>query len=152
MKKYNLYADGSSLNNGKPDARGGWAYLMIPSEDKTVRLGGSGNKRGATNNQMELMGVIEGLKFIQSYARMRHIEPVYVEVITDSNYVVKGASEWIKGWVKKDFKDVKNVELWKELIDACKGLMIKWTWVKGHAGHQYNEYCDKLAVAAASKL
>jgi ribonuclease HI len=143
MKKHNIYADGSSLNNGKPNARGGWAYVMETPADK-CRVEQAGNLRGATNNQMELTAVIEGFKCIK--------EPSLVEVVTDSNYVVKGASEWIKGWVKKDFKDVKNVELWKELIRVTAGHRIKWTWVKGHAGHPMNEKCDKMAVAAASKL
>jgi len=145
MKHYTLYADGSSLDNGKPHARGGWAFICVPKNDEFNTYQGSGGVKGATNNQMEITAVIEAFKYIGS-------DPAFVEVVTDSNYVVKGASEWLPGWIKKNFKDVKNPDYWKELIRVARPHRIKWTWVKGHAGHKYNEECDRLAVGAASKL
>lgn len=145
MKHFTLYADGSSLGNGQPGARGGWAFVCRPKDDDLNTSQWSGNLKGATNNQMELTAVIEAFKFIGT-------EPAFVEVVTDSKYVVKGASEWIKGWLRKNWKDVKNIDLWKQLIEHAKPHRIKWTWVKGHAGHKYNELCDQLAVGAARKL
>lgn len=145
MKHYTLYADGSSLNNGHPNARGGWAFICVPKDNELETYEHAGGVKGATNNQMEITAVIKAFRYIGN-------EPAYVEVVTDSNYVVRGASEWLPGWIKKNFKDVKNPDYWKQLIEVAKPHKIKWTWVKGHAGHKYNEKCDRLAVAAASKL
>ena len=72
-----------------------------------------------------------------------------IEVYTDSQYVIKGITEWIIGWKAKNFKGVKNVELWKNLDTLVTGLNVKWIWVKGHAGHPQNEFVDKLAKKAA---
>lgn len=137
-KEYRIYSDGSSSNNGSPDSRGGWGTIIVDPEGNETEI--SGFQKGATNNQMELLGVIEGFKRIPNHS--------FVEVTSDSKYVIDGSSKWIKGWVKKKFKDVKNVNLWLELIEVTKTKRIKWTWVKGHNDHPFNERCDKIAVQA----
>jgi ribonuclease HI len=93
---------------------------------------------------MELRGVIEGLKLLK--------EPCQVEVVSDSSYVTKGINEWLSGWVKKDFKKVKNPDLWREYLEVSAPHQIKGTWVRGHNGHPENERCDDLAREAAEKI
>ena len=143
MKEINLYSDGSSLGNPGP---GGWGTILeYNGNEKEL----SGAQNNTTNNQMELKAVIEGLKAIK--------EPCEVHIISDSSYVVKGINEWLEGWVKRDWKNsakkpVKNIDLWKEYIEASKAHKIKASWVKGHAGHEHNERCDILARTQAEKL
>lgn len=96
-----------------------------------------------TNNRMELRGVIEGLKALK--------EPCSVEIISDSTYVVKGINEWLSGWQKRHFRNVKNVDLWKEYAQISKPHRIKAVWVEGHRGHVENELCDKIAKEEAMK-
>jgi len=138
MKKVHLYSDGSSLGN--PGLGGYCAILKYKGHEKIAK----GSQRDATNNQMELKAVIEGLKILK--------EPCEVDVTSDSSYVVKGINEWLVGWVKKDFKKVKNPDLWREYIDVSKTHKIKAFWVKGHAGHEENEKCDKIAKEEAESL
>ena len=138
MKKIYLFSDGSSLGN--PGEGGYCAILRYNENEKIV----SGGQKLATNNQMELKAVIEGLKALK--------EPCEVEIVSDSSYVVRGINEWLKNWIKKGFAKVKNPELWQEYIKAAKNHKIKATWVKGHAGHKENEICDKIAKEEALKL
>lgn len=93
---------------------------------------------------MELLAVIEGIAALK--------EPCSVEIVSDSSYVVKGINEWLENWVKKDFKKVKNPELWRRYLEVSKGHHINATWVRGHAGHEENERCDKIAKEEAEKL
>jgi ribonuclease HI len=93
---------------------------------------------------MELRGVIEGLKMLK--------EPCDVEVVSDSSYVVKAINEWLEGWVKKDFKKVKNIDLWKDYIEAAEPHHVHGTWVRGHDGHPENERCDELARNEAERI
>lgn len=143
MKKISLYSDGSSLGNPGP---GGWGTILkYKTNEKRV----SGGNPLTTNNQMELTGVIEGLKLLK--------EPCEVEVISDSKYVVQAINEWLEGWVRNGFKTaskkpVKNLELWQEYLEVSKQHKVLGTWVKGHAGHEENEICDKLARDEASKF
>lgn len=143
MKEINLYSDGSSLGNPGP---GGWGTILeYNGNEKEL----SGAKANTTNNQMELKGVIEGLKALK--------EPCIVNIISDSIYVVKGINEWLKAWIAKGWKTaakkpVKNVELWQEYVEVSKGHKINATWVKGHAGHEHNERCDILARTEAENL
>lgn len=143
MKEINLYSDGSSLGNPGP---GGWGTILeFKGNEKEL----SGAQDNTTNNQMELKGVIEGLKALK--------EPCSVHIISDSTYVVKGINEWLDGWLAKEWKTaakkaVKNVELWKEYIEVSKQHKITATWVKGHAGHEHNERCDILARTQAESL
>lgn len=138
MKSIQLFSDGSSLGNPGPGGYGG--ILRYKENEKRF----SGGEDDTTNNRMELKGVIEGLKLLK--------EPCSVEVISDSSYVVKAINEWLQNWIKKDFKKVKNVDLWKEYIEVAKPHRIKATWVKGHAGHEENEICDGLAKEQAQKI
>ena len=137
-KEVTLYSDGSSLGNPGP---GGWGAIL---EYKGVTKEISGAQKETTNNQMELKAVIEGLKLLK--------EPCKVEVVTDSSYVANAINEWLDNWVKKDFKKVKNSELWREFLEVSKNHDIKATWVRGHSGHKMNERCDYLAVNAAKKI
>jgi ribonuclease HI len=138
MKKVHLYSDGSSLGN--PGLGGYCAILKYKGHEKIAK----GSQRDATNNQMELKAVIEGLKLLK--------EPCEVDVTSDSSYVVKGINEWLSGWIKKDFKKVKNPDLWREYVDVSKDHKIRAYWVKGHAGHEENEKCDKIAKEEAESL
>jgi ribonuclease HI len=111
----------------------------------------SGSENNTTNNKMELLGAIKGLEAISKS------RSCFVEIISDSNYVVKGINEWLTGWINNNWrnsqkKPVKNDDLWKRYIEASKGKLIKATWVKGHAGHPENERCDDLARGAAEIL
>ena len=138
MKQVHLYSDGSSLGN--PGFGGYCAILKFGEAEKVV----SGGQVLATNNQMELKAVIEGLKVIK--------EPCQITVTSDSSYVVKGINEWLKNWVKKNFKNVKNPDLWQEYLDVSKKHKVKAVWVKGHAGHEENEKCDDIARSEAEVL
>lgn len=141
-----LYADGACSGNPGP---GGYGYAVVIND--TVSLKGSGGLLATTNNQMELTAIIEGLKVIPNHYS--------VSVYSDSSYVVNAFTKnWISGWrrrnwVKSDGNPVANRELWEELI-ALISLRpsVKFVWVKGHAGNQYNEMCDRLAVKAISAL
>ena len=93
---------------------------------------------------MELMGAIFALKSVQEIEAR-------IKLYTDSLYVQKGITEWIENWKKKNFKDVKNVELWQELDALSSKLNIEWHWIKAHAGHKYNEMADALARSEVSK-
>ncbi len=138
MKQVHLFSDGSSLGN---PGRGGYcAILRYQDKEKII----SGAQNDATNNQMELKAVIEGLKALK--------EPCSVEIVSDSSYVVKGINEWLDGWVKKEFKKVKNPDLWREYLEVAKPHRINATWVRGHAGHAENEKCDRIAKEEAEKL
>lgn len=143
MKKISLYSDGSSLGNPGPGGYG--TILKFNGHKKSI----SGGEIMTTNNQMELKGVIEGLKLLK--------EPCEVEIISDSKYVVQAINEWLASWIRNGFKTaakkpVKNYELWQEYIEVSKKHKIKATWVKGHAGHLENEECDQLARSFAESL
>ncbi len=138
MKQVHLYSDGSSLGN--PGFGGYCAILKFNNVEKIV----SGSNRDVTNNQMELKAVIEGIKALK--------EPCLVTIVSDSSYVVKGINEWLYNWVKKDFKGVKNPDLWREYLDIAKEHKIFAKWVRGHAGHKENERCDEIARQKAIEL
>lgn len=143
MKKIEIYTDGACSGNPGP---GGWGAVLRYT-DKVKEI--SGGKLETTNNQMELMAVIEALKLLK--------EPCTIDLYTDSTYVMKGMSEWIEGWKARgwkgaDKKTIKNLELWQELDKLAAAHKINWHWVKGHAGHPENERCDALARAAIEKI
>jgi ribonuclease HI len=133
----NLYSDGSSLGN--PGAGGYGAILEYKGNERVV----SGGESDTTNNRMELKAVIEGLKALK--------EPCIIEIISDSSYVVKGINEWLRGWIAKDFKKVKNPDLWQEYVEVSKPHTVSATWVKAHNGHPQNERCDQIAKDEAMK-
>ncbi len=138
-----LFTDGACLGNPGP---GGWAALLrYKGTEKEV----AGGEALTTNNRMELMAVIEGLKTLTRECT--------VVVFTDSQYVQKGITEWIHGWKRKgwktaDKKPVKNADLWMALDEARLRHDVTWKWVKGHAGHIENERVDVLARAEAEKF
>lgn len=137
MKKITIYTDGACSGNPGP---GGWAAILVYGKtEKEI----SGFENPSTNNRMELMAAIAALESLKSECE--------VELITDSQYVKNGITEWIFGWKKKNWKDVKNRELWERLDKANARHKVKWHWVKGHNGHEMNERVDKLAVAAIKR-
>lgn len=131
MKKITLFSDGSALGNPGP---GGYGVVLRFGDKEKEIVGG---EEHTTNNRMELLGAIEGLRALN--------EPCEVEIISDSSYVVKGINEWLVGWINRDFKKVKNIDLWKDYIEVSTQHTVKATWVRGHQGHEENERCDKLA-------
>ncbi len=136
-KSVTLYSDGSSLGNPGP---GGYAGIL---EYRGKRKEYWGGEPHTTNNRMELRAVIEGLKLLR--------EPCRVEVVTDSSYVAKAINEWLPGWVKRNFKKVKNPDLWREYLEAAAPHRVHATWVRGHDGHPENERCDQLAREEAER-
>ncbi|WP_333805557.1 ribonuclease HI [Sulfurospirillum sp.] len=138
MKKISLFCDGSSLGN--PGAGGYCAILRFGSVEKIV----SGGMANATNNQMELLAVIEGLAALK--------EACDVTLISDSSYVIKGINEWLEGWKRKNFAKVKNPELWQRYIEVAKNHKVHGIWVRGHDGHAENEMCDRIAKEEATKI
>jgi ribonuclease HI len=138
MKRVEIFTDGSSLGN---PGEGGWCAIMRYNGKERIASGG---QKIATNNQMELRAVIEAIKLLK--------EPCEVHVTSDSSYVVKGINEWLFGWVKKNFKNVKNPEMWQEYLEAARPHKIKGFWIRGHDGHEENERCDKIARDEASNL
>ena len=138
MKKITLFSDGSALGNPGP---GGYGVILRYGDKERELCGG---ERHTTNNRMELLAAIEGLRALK--------EPCDVEIVSDSSYVVKGINEWLDGWIKRDFKKVKNPDLWREYIEVSKPHKIKAIWVRGHNGHDENERCDILAKQEAQKM
>lgn len=142
-----VYTDGAA--RGNPDGPGGYGTVLIYVDSKGVehRREYSAGYKKTTNNRMELLAAIVGLEALT--------KPCDVELYSDSQYVVKAFNEhWIDGWIKKGWKrgknePVKNVDLWKRLIEAKKKHNVTFHWVKGHAGHKENERCDVLATTAA---
>ena len=132
-----LYVDGACKGN---PGLGGWgAYIITETEEHKIY----GGELETTNNRMELTAAIEGVSYC----------PVDAHLIiwTDSNYVKQGITEWIHGWKKKNWKDVKNPDLWKKLDAVCANRNIEWNWIKGHAGHPGNEMADQLANMGAEQ-
>ena len=137
MKQIQIFTDGSSLGNPGP---GGWcAILRYKNYEKIL----SGGEEYTTNNKMELKAVIEALKALK--------EPCEIELFSDSTYVLNGIDRWLDGWIKKNFKNVKNPELWREFLKLSKPHKIQVNWIKGHSGHKENEICDKIAKEEALK-
>ncbi|MCA9293937.1 MAG: ribonuclease HI [Phycisphaerales bacterium] len=136
-----LFTDGACSGNPGP---GGWAFLLRHAASGRTRED-SGGEANTTNNRMELTAVIQGLEALTRASR--------VDLHSDSQYVLKGLSEWMEGWKARgwrtaDKKPVKNQDLWEVLDGLREGHEIRFHWVEGHAGHPENERVDALAVAA----
>ncbi|MGB3225738.1 MAG: ribonuclease HI [Desulforhopalus sp.] len=137
-----VYTDGGSINNPGPGGYG----IVIERAGKRQEI--SGGFRHTTNNRMEMMAAIVGLRELQNCGKK-------VFLYSDSSYLVNGitkgwAKKWrSKGWKKGDGEPVLNIDLWKELLDLLDGVDVLFNWVKGHAGNELNERCDRLAVTAA---
>lgn len=141
LPRVEIATDGACKGN---PGRGGWGAVLRAADGREREL--SGGEPDTTNNRMELMAAIEGLRALK--------RPCRVILSTDSRYVMDGLTKWIKGWQKNGWKTaarqpVKNAELWQALLAAAKPHRIEWVWVKGHAGHPDNERADKLASDAA---
>lgn len=132
-----IYTDGSALGN---PGKGGYGAVLMSG---TFRKELSQGFRLTTNNRMELLAVVEALRALK-------IEGSNVTIYSDSKYVVEAIEKgWLWNWVKKDFKDKKNKDLWLSLIPLYKRHKVKFVWVKGHSNVLENERCDVLAVSAA---
>ena len=137
-----IYTDGACKGNPGP---GGWGALLIYRGQEKELFGG---EPMTTNNRMEMTAVIEALKCLK--------RPSRIVLYTDSQYGQKGISEWIKGWKARGWKTaskepVKNADLWQQLDAARQPHDIDWRWVKGHAGHEFNERADQLANRGVSE-
>ena len=142
-RKIELFTDGAC--KGNPGV-GGWGVL-INNSNNFIEL--KGTQRQTTNNRMELIAVIKGLKSIQENAD--------IEITTDSMYVNNGINQWIDNWKNNGWKTaakkpVKNKDLWQELDELVQNYSIKWIWVKGHSGHPGNERADQLANEAIEEF
>ncbi len=138
-----IFADGACKGNPGP---GGWGVILRAGQHEKEMFGGEPE---TTNNRMELTAVIRGLEALK--------RPCRIALYTDSQYVVKGMTEWLSGWKKKGWKNsakepVKNVDLWQQLEQLALQHEIEWNWVKGHAGHPENERADELANKGVAKL
>ena len=151
MKDIKIYTDGSTKTN---PGIGAWGTIIVEPGDWTdsERIMTKCYRR-TTNNRMELLGFIEPLREL---VKQPDASDLNVEVVSDSQYAVKAATEYIpswksKGWKTSTGKPIKNKDLIIELDDITRLISIKFTWIKGHNGHPYNERCDLLAKAATDQ-
>lgn len=138
-----IYTDGSCLSNPGP---GGWSAIILRDNSEPQEI--SGGTVSTTNNRMELIAVVEAIKTISPITAP-------VTIISDSQYVINGMTTWLSGWKAKGWRNaakapVKNQDLW-EILDSLNTPLITWTWVKGHAGNEWNERADVLANTAAQQ-
>ncbi|MBW1764538.1 MAG: ribonuclease HI [Deltaproteobacteria bacterium] len=137
-----IFTDGACSGNPGPGGYG--AILRFNGRTKEI----SGWENPTTNNRMEMTAVIEALRQLKRPCRIR--------ITTDSNYVIKGMTEWMPGWIRRNWqnsqkKPVLNKDLWETMLKLSKPHQIEWKWVKGHKGHKENERCDELARMALLK-
>lgn len=138
-----IYTDGACRGNPGP---GGWGVVLrYGGHQKTLY----GAEALTTNNRMELMAAIKALESLKRHCRVR--------LTTDSQYVQKGITEWLRNWKKRGWKTasrkpVKNADLWQRLDEAVQGHEVQWEWVRGHSGHPENEQADALANQAIDEL
>ena len=145
LNRIEMFTDGACKGNPGP---GGWGVLLrAPGHEKEL----FGGEAHTTNNRMELTAVIEGLAALK--------RPCEVDLYLDSQYVRQGITEWIAGWKAKGWRTstkqpVKNVDLWQRLdaLVSSAGHVIRWHWVRGHAGHEGNERADALANRGVASL
>jgi len=141
--QYDLFTDGACLGNPGP---GGWAFILRCGDEEVVQSGGEPD---TTNQRMEVTAVLRALESLEI--------PAAVAIYADSKYVTDGLTQWMDGWLKKNWrnaskKPVKNQDLWKPLARLRERHEITTNWVKGHAGHAENERCDTLAATEAEKF
>lgn len=143
MDRVEIHTDGACRGNPGP---GGWgAVLRFGTHEKELY----GAEADTTNNRMELTAAIQALAALT--------RPCPVLLVTDSEYVRKGISEWLpawkrRGWKTADKKPVKNLDLWQRLEQVAQGHQVEWRWIKGHAGHPDNERADRLANRAIDEF
>lgn len=147
MTKVTIYTDGAA--RGNPDGPGGYGTILhfVDAKGNLHEREFCAGYRKTTNNRMELMAAIVGLEAL--------VKPCEVELFSDSKYLTDAFNQhWIDGWLKRGWKKadkspVKNVDLWKRLLQAMEPHQVTYRWVKGHDGHAMNERCDQLATSAA---
>lgn len=132
-----IYSDGACHGNGQEENIGGFGYIVVIKGEEFTHY--TEAVRNTTNNRMELQGAISSLEFIEKYCK-----DIPSIIYTDSQYVQKGAEIWCKSWIKKDWKGVKNQDLWKTLISIKQKTQTKIEWVRGHNGNKFNEIIDKI--------
>ena len=143
MEKVKIYTDGACKGNPGP---GGYGCIIV-QDGKTQEL--KGGAKNTTNNIMEMTAIIVALKHLN--------EPCDVILTTDSQYVVKGMTEWMAGWIRRNWvnaskQPVKNKDLWLDLKKLNERHKVKWVWVRGHNGHPENERADVLANQGVNEL
>ncbi len=143
MTEVEIYTDGACRGNPGP---GGWAALLISGRERREVTGA---EPATTNNRMELSAAIGGLGALKRRCA--------VKLYTDSKYVLQGATEWLPSWKARGWRTaarepVKNQDLWLKLDSAAAAQDIEWHWVKGHSGHEENEYVDQLANLAIDRM
>jgi ribonuclease HI len=139
-----IYTDGGADPNPGP---GGWGVVLVhPASGRSEEL--SGGEPRTTNNRMELTAAIQALEALR--------QPCRVELYTDSQYLRRGVTEWLPGWIARGWRrkdgELQNEDLWRRLAAAAAGHEVDWHWVKGHAGHRENERADRLATEAIRQL
>jgi len=147
-----IFTDGGCSGNPGP---GGWAFVIVLKTFQGDRIVAEqkGGEKNTTNNRMELTAVIESLKALRTMADV----PNTAVVCTDSQYVQKGITEWIRKWKQNawrtsDKKPVKNQDLWVELDSLAGEFSLAWEWVRGHSGVEYNELCDRMTQQAIATV
>ena len=152
-EEISIWTDGSCFCN--PGGAGGWAFIIDVDGDKKEFSGGV---LSTTNNKMELLAVIEALKYIKENINIIVTQETKITLYSDSKYVCdsinKGwASSWKNnGWIKSNKKPALNVDLWEELLNLIKMYNVQFVWVKGHSSIPENNRCDKLAVEQSKKF
>ena len=143
-----IYTDGGCSGNPGP---GGWAYVMVLQtfQGSQIIAQDKGGEKETTNNRMELSAVIMALRALKTLDNA----PGSASLLTDSQYVQKGITEWIHNWKRNswktsDKKPVKNKDLWMELDSLAGEFKLQWEWVRGHAGNEFNEICDAMTQEA----
>jgi ribonuclease HI len=147
-----IFTDGGCSGNPGP---GGWAYLIVIQtfQGEKIIAQDYGAERDTTNNRMELTAVLEALRALKTMDNI----PGKATVYTDSQYVQKGITEWIRTWKRNswrtsDKKPVKNKDLWVELDSLAGEFSLNWQWIRGHAGNYYNELCDHMTQDAIASV
>ena len=156
---YQVYCDGSTRGNGKENAVGAWAYVVINGQYNTISAGGAQAVAGTTNQRMELCAAIEGISKALTFLEKGDVINVYTDSAYLHNCYVQG---WYKNWQKNGWRNSKkepvaNQDLWEMLIPYFEMFEVNFHKVKGHAGgrnvhEQWNEYVDDLAQTAAARL
>ena len=141
-----IYTDGACVGNPGP---GGWAAVILQEKEKKEIFGG---EKLTTNNRMELTAAIKALEFCSTQDK-KQLELKQIKIFTDSVYLKEGITVWINKWEKNnwkttDKKNVKNIDLWRQLKELTKSNQIEWNWIKGHSENPMNDLADQLAKKA----
>lgn len=150
MKHVTIFTDGASRGNPGP---GGWGVVTIyPDAHDRMRVSELGGREDlTTNNRMEMTAVLKGLEYFNSF--YENFTDISFTIFTDSAYVLNGSSKWVKGWVANNWKsgkeEVKNRDIWEQIIEAMKGKNITWKLLPGHSGIAGNERCDVISTEFA---